>query len=177
MTVQRQSSNPIASLRVPLAGIAFAAALTVSFALGAILYGGDTSTTSQPTSGISAAHSRSLPGVGELANAEFVASAFAEHESFMEANFGQPVTYPWAAPVDLAVAQSEHNALIDAELNVGRTSLVQPNNQVVLARAQHDALIDSALNVGRSTVGQFEPGVTDLARSEHDNLIAALGLS
>src|SRR5690606_19640748 len=105
------------------------------------------------------------------------ASAFAEHESFMEANFGQPVARPWTAPVDLAVAQSEHNVLIDSALNVGRTSLAQPNNELVVARAQHDALIDSALNVGRSTVGQFEPGVTDLARSEHDNLIAALGLS
>ena len=148
MTVQRQSSNPIASLRVPLAGIAFFAALAISFALGAILYGGDTSTTSQPTSGISVAHSRSLPGVGELANAEFVASAYAEHESFMEANFGQPVARPWTAPVDLAVAQSEHNVLIDAALNVGRTSLIQPNNQVVLVRAQHDELIDSARRLG-----------------------------
>lgn len=177
MTVQRQSNHPIASMRTSLVAGAFIAATAASFALGAVLYGGGGSTTSESAGSPPVAQTRSLPGVGVLSTNEFVASAFAEHESYMEANFGQPWARPWNAPVDLAVAQGEHNALIDSELNVGRQTLDQSNNELVMARTQHDQLIDAGLNVGRVSVAESASFALSFARSQHDDLIDALALS
>ena len=58
----------------------------------------------------------SMPGVGVLSEREFVASAYAEHEAYMEALFGPYKRAGWTAPVDLALAKSEHEQLIDAVL-------------------------------------------------------------
>jgi len=177
MTVQRQSHNPIASVRTSLVAGAFIAATAASFALGAFLYGGNSTSTSGTAGSPSVVQGKSLPGVSALSNSDLVASAFAAHESYMEANFGQPVARAWNAPVDLAVAQAEHNQLIDSALNVGRRTLVQPDNALVMARSEHDALIDSALNIGR--VAKTQPALFDLAfaQSQHDNSIDALALS
>jgi hypothetical protein len=58
----------------------------------------------------------SMSGVGVLIDRELTSSAFAEHDAYMEALFGTYSRPQWNPPVDLALARSEHEHLIDAEL-------------------------------------------------------------
>ncbi len=58
----------------------------------------------------------SVPGVLLLTRSELIASAFTEHEAYMEALFGPYTRAAWVAPVDLALAKGEHDRSIDAVL-------------------------------------------------------------
>ncbi len=112
-------------------------------------------------------------GVGTISQEEFGASAYIAHESAMEELFGSLASLRQPAAFDIAFARTQHDALIDATLGLGRASTVPaiPAFDLAFARSQHDALIDSGLNVGQFTVSQ--PGAAELAfaRSQHDALI------
>ncbi len=172
MTVQRQSSSPIASMRALLAALALVAALTTSYALGATFSGGGTSFRNS----VGVPSAKVVPGVGTISHQEFLADAFIAHESAMEANFGSMASLRRPAPFDLAFARSQHDALIDATLGSERVSISPAiaTFDLGFARSQHDALIDAALGSERVSINPATP-TFDLgfARSQHDALIDA----
>jgi hypothetical protein len=114
MTMQR-ISNSVSNLRAPIVAAAIGAGLCGTALVAVFVTAA--SSNSQGSSGspaLTRIEVTSMPGVGVLSERELVASAFAEHEAYMEGLFGPYVRSAWAPPVDLAFAREQHDRLIDA---------------------------------------------------------------
>ena len=116
MTLQR-ISHSVSNLRASVVAAAIGAGLCAVALVAVFAMSGNSggqSTVVSPS--VARIEVPSMPGVGVLGESEFVASAFAEHEAYMEAMFGPYQRAGWNEPVDVAFAKSEHERLVDAAL-------------------------------------------------------------
>ena len=115
MTIQR-ISHSVSNRRAPVFAVAVASLCAVGLAAAFAIAGnsGGQSTVVSPS--VARVEVPSMPGVGVLSDREIIASAFAEHEAYMEALFGPYQRTGWVPEVDVALAKNEHERLIDAVL-------------------------------------------------------------